>query len=368
MGHLKDPKFVANSVFHHSRIRHIEDLKKKTLENDAREYITALVHQEFEKSTLSSTTSGPPPSIAPTPGTHGSLSTSKPYSMSEHYANIIKKKENKLSDTISVSDMKALRTKAIEIAQASIKLHSNPAGIGYAPDKALRADKLVFSVLGPHLGHYYGDVIIIFKRKILHHPDANFSIQSATSFASGQSYRWRPWLGSDPGSTDERGKFYHRAKLHAGVPGYDYAAALELIALASLRLKIKTMDISLQQILDEWVKVDSHQNIEAHLPQLIPLDYIDHIYIPKNLFSDLSEDALKAIDAICKDRITVVPHAGEANQEKGPFGPTPTLKSRSDYQNSVVQDLLNRYKQYAAHSSLNPINGFMITIPSTMLR
>jgi hypothetical protein len=31
--------------------------------------------------------------------------------------------------------MNALTTKTIEIAQASIKLHSDPAGIGHPPDK-----------------------------------------------------------------------------------------------------------------------------------------------------------------------------------------------------------------------------------------
>ncbi|CAF1332888.1 unnamed protein product [Rotaria sordida] len=48
--------------------------------------------------------------------------------------------------------MEAIRTKAIEIAEASIKLHSNPAGIGYPPDKALETNRHVFSIIGPHLG------------------------------------------------------------------------------------------------------------------------------------------------------------------------------------------------------------------------
>jgi uncharacterized protein (TIGR02452 family) len=359
MEHLKDPKFVANSVLQHSQIRHIEALKIKTLEDDARQYVTALINLEFEKKGFSSSTSVPPTTI----GSGASLPPT-PYSSTEYYTNIIKKKENKLSGIMQSDDMNVLRSKAIEIAEASIKLHTDPAGIGYERDKILGTDKLVFSILGPHLGHYYGDVIIIFKREILHHPDANFSMQAATSFASGNAYHWRPWLDKDPGSTDERAKHYHRTKLHASIPGYDYAAALELMLIAGVRLKSKTMDINLKQILDQWVKVDSHQNIEAHLPQLIPLDYIDHIYIPKNLFDTLSDSARKAIDAVFKHRITVVPHDGEANHQKTPFGPTPTVKSRAEYQDFVIKELRNQYKQNTAHLLSKNIEGIMITIPS----
>ncbi|CAF1122915.1 unnamed protein product [Rotaria sordida] len=360
MEHLKDPTFVANSVLNHSRMRRIEELKTKTCEEDAKLFVTALVALEFEKNNFTAATVVPP-ALLGAEVAKGATS----YSTKETYEHIIRRKENKLSKTISKNDLNALRTKAIEIAQASIKLHSDPAGIGHPPDKALGNDKLVFSILGPHLGHYYGDVIIVFKREILHHPDANFSVQAATSFASGNAYTWRPWLGNDPKDVAERIKHYHRTKLHASVPGYDYATALELMALASLRRKSKTMDITLQELLDQWVKTDSHQNIEAHLPQLIPLDYIDHIYIPKNLFSALNENALKAIDAVFKHRITLVSHDGEANHEKGPFGPTPNLKSRVDYQNFVVKELIDQYKEHTARSLLNPIQGVVITIPSS---
>ena len=40
-------------------------------------------------------------------------------------------------------------------------------------------------------------------------------------------------------------------------------------------------------ILKRWCEVDSHKTIEAHLPQLIPLDYIDHIYMTQKIFNYL---------------------------------------------------------------------------------
>ncbi|CAF3876655.1 unnamed protein product [Rotaria sp. Silwood1] len=355
MEHLKKPKFVANSIMQHSRIRRIDNLHIPQYEQHAREYITALVSDEFEKANF--------PPLSALGGGVASPHPSRPRSAS--HANIIKTKETILLTTIPQSDISALKTKAIEIAQASIKLHSNPAGIGHLPDKALGTDKHVFSVLGPHLGHYYGDVFIVFKREVLHHPDADFSIQAATSFSSGNAYKWRPWLGDDPGTQAERINLYHNSKLHASIPGYDYAMALELMTLTSYTLKSKSLDIDLNTILKRWIHTDSHKNIEAHLPQLIPLDYIDHIYIPQNIFDSLNFDTRKAINAVFKHSITVTPHQGEANQPMGPTGPTPSSKERTDYQSYVVEELMKRYDRNIHYPLARPIRGTIMTIPGT---
>ncbi|CAF1646500.1 unnamed protein product, partial [Rotaria magnacalcarata] len=49
MDQLKDPVFVATSVFQHSQIQQIKYLKGKKCAKDAKEYIQALVIEEFEK-------------------------------------------------------------------------------------------------------------------------------------------------------------------------------------------------------------------------------------------------------------------------------------------------------------------------------
>ncbi|CAF0934714.1 unnamed protein product [Adineta ricciae] len=358
MEHLKDPAFVANSVLHHTRIRRIEELKE--CEDDARLYVTALVALEFENKGFHAGTGVPIDLFKTDAGKDVSG-----YSNKQIYEYAIKKKEARLIHLIQKKDLAVLREKAIEIAQASIELHSTPAGIGHPPDKALGTDKQVFSVLGPNFGHYYGDVIIVFKREILHHPDANYSMQAATMFPSGNVYKLRPWLGPDSGDVTERIKHYHRTKLHASIPGYEYATALELIALISHQKRSKKMDISLDEIFDQWLQNDAHHNIEAHLPQLIPLDYIDHIYIPKNLFAALSEKTKQAIDALFKHHITLVPHDGVANHERGPFGPNPRIPSRSKYQDFVAKKLIEEYKDNDIHSSTHSVEGAVITVPSS---
>ncbi|CAF4422869.1 unnamed protein product [Rotaria sp. Silwood2] len=353
---LKKPIFVANSILQHSRLRRIKYLKEKKCAQDAREYVNALVTDEFEKHRFENT------------NINDIISKVEPLLpdivISESRKQLIKNKEVILSSILSQDDMETIKTTSIEIAQASIKLHSNPAGLGNAPDQELGTNKNVFSILGPHLGHYYGDIFIVFKREILHHPDASFSIQAAITYALGQCFQWRPWLGNDSTLSNDRIRLFHNTKLHASVTGYEYATALELIATTSETLKKKSMNIDLKTILHRWINVDSHMNIEARLPQLIPLDYIDHIYMTQNTFDSLSLYARKSIDTIFKNRITKTSHEIELNPIDKEIGPKPNSKAREEYQNFVIQDLIDKFGQRDIHSIIRPIQGSVITIPS----
>ncbi|CAF2763646.1 unnamed protein product [Rotaria sp. Silwood2] len=357
MVNLKHSKFVANSVLQHGRIRRIGALREKLVEERANEYIIALVEDIFEKEgfyTHLATVAGEEGASAPLVRVYQT-------SCSE----VIKTRETFLSRILKENDLDAIRNNALEIARASIKLHMNPSGIGFSKDKDLETDKSVFSILGPNLGHYYGDVIIVFKREILHHPDANFCIQAATSFASGSLFTLRPWWGSDPGSLDERVKLYHQAILNASVPGYEYAAALELIAFTSLDLKLNSMDIDLDQIHKRWLNVDAHLTVEGHLPRLIPLSYIDHVYMPKNFYDSFSDDVRKAIHANFKHNFTIVSFDGDPNQPRGPHTPVPKSKSRAGFQDFVVKELFKQYSEQRKYPPSRPVQGTAITIASS---
>lgn len=338
MENLKNITFVVNSIMHHGRIRRIENLNIPQITQYAKEYVTTLVTTEFEKANFPSKTSD---------------------------MNKIKVQENRLVTTINARELDVLKTKAIEIAQAAIKLHSNPAGIGHQPDKILGTHKHIFAVLGPHLGHYYGDVFIVFKRDILHHPDSNVCVQAATTCLSGNAFRWRPWLGADPGTEDKRVQVYGNTKLHAAVPGFEKSLALELMAITSQELSLNSMDIDLKTMFNRWLKVDSHRTIEAHLPELISLDYIDHIYIPQNLLDTLSTATRSAIDIVFKNSITISPYEGDINQETKVFQPLPNKKERADHQNFVVDKLMKHYDRTIQTYPARPIQGTIITIPGS---
>ena len=344
MDNLSIPKFVANSVLQHSEIRRIERLKIPTCADQAREYITALVTDIYEKAGFPKRGESEVNEIFPI---HPQHPHPHPH---PHPQELIKSKQGILSTQIdNPKHMEKISTKTKEIAEASMKLNLNKAGIGYEVDKKLGTNKNIFSILGPHTGHYYGDVVLLLKREILHHPDANFTLQAGTSYFSGNCYDWRPWFGTKSTSEPTKVELFHNTKLHPSIPGYEYATALELIAITSHKLHKKLAEISLDKVIERWLQVDSHETIEAHLPPLIPLDYIEHIYMPQNIYDKLNASTRKVVDRLFK--------------EEGHL--TLSDKEPKDYTKFVVKKLDERFREDDPHSISRPIQGAVITVPST---
>ncbi|CAF3753117.1 unnamed protein product [Rotaria sp. Silwood1] len=337
MDNLSKPKFVANSVLQHSRMQRIERLKITDCANHAKEYITALVTDIYEKADFPKKYDG------------DAIETHVDDAVqSANRAELIRRKGGILSAQLNnPNDMEAIHTKTKEIAEASMKLNLKKTGVGYKNDIKVGTNKTVFSILGPHTGYYYGDIVLVFKREILHHPDANFSLQAATSYVSGNCYDWRPWLGTRSESEQTRIELFHKSKLHASVPGYEYATALELIAITSHILHEKLAEIDLDKVIERWLKVDSHQTIEAHLPPLIPLDYIEHIYMPQSIYTKLNENTRTVVDDVFKGCTTY------------------SDKESKKYTQFVVEKLVERFRPCNPHSVSRPTHGAVMTIPST---
>ncbi|CAF1677884.1 unnamed protein product, partial [Adineta ricciae] len=103
-------------------------------------------------------------------------------SLDSDYQQKISKIEKRLKPPLNIREVQIIQEWSLKIAQASIILNRVPTGIGYDLDEKLGTDQHVFSILGPHLGHYYGEIVITFKQDIMFHPDANFSIHAGTVF------------------------------------------------------------------------------------------------------------------------------------------------------------------------------------------
>ncbi|CAF1251272.1 unnamed protein product [Didymodactylos carnosus] len=280
MNLLRKPESVVRAVQQHSRVRLIFlHHNTPTVKDNVRKLIEILVEAEFTKA----------------------KSDGKTPSDSNHDYRI-QTIEQKLQPPLNNREIQVIHEWAVKIAQASIKLNADPKGIGYVVDGKLGTHQHVFSILGPHLGHYYGDIVITFKQEIMFHPDANFSIQAGTSFPSKSTYILRPWM-KDPGTEEKRIEHFHNSKLHCSVHHYEYAAASELVALTGLDQQ--SMNVDLEAILQRWISVDSHQTFEGHLPQLIPLDYIDRVYISKNVFESLSPEAQQSAKGAFKDSLMI---------------------------------------------------------------
>ena len=336
---LENPRNVAKAVLQHSRIRRIFLQHNTTAVKEAAlAFIKGLVDTEYAKS-----------------GTEGK-SLAKLDADHEENINI---NRTKLQSSISDADLNAIRTWTIKIAQASIQIVNNPMGIGYEVDRVMETDKHVFSILGPHCGYYYGDIVVLFKQEILLHPDTNFSAQAATRFHSTKIYPDRPWV-QDRGSENTRVDDFFSAKLHCSVPRFEYAAAAELIA--STGLAKKSANVSLDDIIQRWVEVDSHETFECHLPQLIPLDYVDRVYIPKNIFEALSSESKQSARGAFGDSLIVTHHLLDLSVVR-PGGMVSLDPTREIYRSYIVDQIKEQIKKRAKTSQIS--QGIIITIPSS---
>ena len=135
------------------------------------------------------------------------------------------------------------------------------------------------------------------------------------------------------------------------------------MAITSLESKSKSMDVRLDSIIQRWLHIDSHRAIEVHLPQLIPLDYIDHIYMPQSIFDSLSPSSRQSINAVFKHCIDITPHTVPAGDPRAPHIPKPENKEREKYQKYVLDHLLERFKRNAENPPAKLIEGTIITIP-----
>ncbi|CAF1357620.1 unnamed protein product [Adineta steineri] len=347
MERLKDASFVADTVDQHKRIRKLLASQAPSFQKDAREFIEALVRNEFGD------------------GISDDKKQTKEDNDAESLKYLIHSKEQTLKLKLQETDLDDIRLCASQVAQASIKLHTNMTGIGFEGDLKFGTNQQVFSILGPHSAQYYGDIVILFKRDIMLHPDSNFTMQAATMYTE-KTYKCRPWI-KDPGSSEGHIKRFHSTKLHCAIPGYDYVTALELMAITGLQKQ--TIQIDLANIIRRWECKDSHHVIEAHLPQLIPLSYIEYIFMPNNVFDSLPPEAQKNARELFPHNLKVTPHEVDLNINPMKFGKPDD--SRKEYETYVAEQILKFIKRQQeqnatlSNSRLLSSYGMTITVPAS---
>ncbi|CAF2547621.1 unnamed protein product [Rotaria sp. Silwood2] len=323
MENFTQPEFLAYCTLQHSQITSIGSLATDMHRQHVQNYIIALISDLYRKYQFSKSD----------------------FTYPKDKQNAIQREDNILLQGISQDDVKLIRELTIQIVQAAIKLHMNFVSTNYPLDVKSEIDKHVLSVLGSHLDYDCRDIVIVFKREVLHHLDANFSIQSFASYRSGKCYQCQPWLGVESNYGDDRIKLFHETKLHASIPGYEQAAAIELIALTSYNSNQRTMNIDLNIIFNRWLNIHSQNSIEARLPQRIPLDYIDEIHMTQSIYDSFDVDMHDRIKTIFGARLRISP-----------------TKSNDAYASCIASALIERWDK---HDFQSVVQGLVITIPPT---
>ncbi|CAF1391284.1 unnamed protein product [Adineta steineri] len=264
------------------------------------------------------------------------LQRSSSSSPEENFNDTIRTKEKFLKSILTRNEIDKIRDFTIQMIDAILNLSKN---IEHTSEKHITA------ILAPNLHRNNEDIVLVFKRDVLFHPDANVSIQSKNSFLDGTTFTDRPWI-TDSGTSKKRLEQFHKSLLHCSIQGYDYAIASELLAIIDKTKK--TMDIDLNTILTYMTRTSSNQLFACHLPELIPLDYIEEIYIPHTLYTSLTPAAQLSAKTIFGDSLHIIP------------------RNVNQYQDYVKDDLMKKLiKNIEQEVSLC---GSIITLPSSHLK
>ena len=193
-------------------------------------------------------------------------------------------------EAAAVRTFSMLREKLIARAREHAeKVHANYMhgaslrGIGCQQDRELGTDKHVFSIVGPHFGQHYGNILIVLEQTVLHHPDFNMTPCAGTSFASGNAKKFNTWLEKCDAQE------FHRCKLNAGIQGWRSVMASALARACAQERQIEFTEVTVKEMLAFLCTADSHCLIEGHLPPLLPLKgYAEKIVMEKSTYECLS--------------------------------------------------------------------------------
>lgn len=196
-------------------------------------------------------------------------------------------------------------------------------GVNNVKDIALGTDVSVFGIIGPHLGVQYGEVVIVLKQQLTHHPDFDMTMSSATAFASSQFLLYKPYM--DAGSFAANAALFPVNRMHPVAPGFQEAACMEIMA----QMRRFDEGITHADILAWWRSVESHAVFEGHLPGIISLDMVEKVIIPEVTYDALSETAREILS-------TVLPSGGLVRVSQD------ALKStENDLSDQYVETIIN---------------------------
>ena len=241
---------------------------------------------------------------------------------------------------LSQTDIEDIRIIVSETFSAIIRANENSVGINSSLDTRTTMDNFVFASLGPNMtGYGSSEVSIVFKPQVMYHPSFFVSIVSTILYATrsstnfGNTYThthtiqhvtsiflchhccllfvvcvaeklgiYRPWAKE----TEDARKYIFR-------PGFSRewarACAMDFAARVAVRDPAMKSDpkaafakVSLRDVQGLIKSREQSFMAEAHLPGVVSLDLIEHVYVAKCAASSL----LSHVPPELKDKVHVV--------------------------------------------------------------
>jgi hypothetical protein len=173
--------------------------------------------------------------------------------------------------------------------------------IGYHVDQKVGTDKTVFSIVGPHLGQY-GHIHLILHPSIQWHPNYYVLPNAATFFYSKNYARNRSWVSAKDWKSGGKAD-YLASKFHPIAPQTFEMQALDLIARTAEAKKKAANKVTLKDVDEWWLGVDSHDVFEGHLPYQVPVTYVEAVVMSEDIWKTLNATEQAMVSLLFPNKI-----------------------------------------------------------------
>ncbi|KAL0238111.1 hypothetical protein GEMRC1_012584 [Eukaryota sp. GEM-RC1] len=220
---------------------------------------------------------------------------------------------------LSKEERSELGRLAKNIAQAALDLNNlvgapdesgAKVGIGFQADKDLRGDRTVFSILGPNTNTHYGPIAVIFKSSVTKHTSTFLHVTAATKYYTHDgAVPHRPYIRIPADETEKKNNYYSLVQ-NFGVKGAAETVALDMchslnhmkehskLNLSKFNISSVTEEIFVQSIL----MPDNHFTIECHLPSKISFSDVEHVVMPRTVYTTLSNRAQHDLEVLSRGK------------------------------------------------------------------
>jgi len=189
-------------------------------------------------------------------------------------------------------------------------------GLAVQSDVDVRTNYSVFSIIGPHLGTYgEAQVVLVMRPEVMCHPDFNMTMYAASGYCArkdqwyhaGYGDNRTEWTGPMTDDRDESRRVLCREKYSGASPMWSAVGALEWMCrvywhsharegkLSRRTGPIEFNDITLEhvkELMRRFADAGTHTFIEGHIPNAMPLDYVEGVILKKSALAELCSDPI----------------------------------------------------------------------------
>lgn len=143
------------------------------------------------------------------------------------------------------------------------------------------------------------EIAIVIRQELMFHPDSFLTTINQKVYFDGEyacsngGMLNRPWLGNNKVWNGEGDRHYFTSKLHPSDPRWTEVLAMDWILRTSLATRKDIRNVTLVDVKGFLGKQRREHVPEAHLPQCIPIEYVENIAVLSSTYKEIADTASK---------------------------------------------------------------------------